>query len=272
MDICFITDNPGTNEHPVIGPVLQTLSARHSVRLLDVRALTAGDAIAAENGHPRADIYLLKSHAFQALEVAHELEQKGALVINNWASSMACQDRLLMAQRMQEAGLPGPRTWSFRTGDIVPSKRVFPLMIKSRYSSRGDLVAKVDGPKQLQTLAQQSKLGPFILQDYVQGDRWDIKLWVIDGQVFAARRRTSLETNTPEPDSPPPLAGLPRQWTSIALKAGRAFGLHLYGVDLMMTNQGPVLVDVNSFPGFRGVAGADRALVSVIERLGAARH
>jgi len=100
----------------------------------------------------------------------------------------------------------------------------------------------------------------------VRGDGWDIKLWVIGRQVFAARRRTALETNTRKPDIPI-LECLPGEWVSMALKAGRAFGLHLYGVDLLMTNRGPVLVDVNSFPGFRGVEGADRALISVIERL-----
>src|SRR5436190_20490349 len=100
MDICFITDNPDTTKHPVIGEVLRRLSTQHAVRLLDVGGLSAEEAIAHEKEHPPADIYLLKSHAFQALAVAHHLEQRGTLVVNSWASSSACQDRVLMAQRM----------------------------------------------------------------------------------------------------------------------------------------------------------------------------
>ena len=53
----------------------------------------------------------------------------------------------------------------------------------------------------------------------------------------------------------------------MTLEVGRVFGLRLYGVDLLMTEQGPIVVDVNSFPGFRGVVGADSALISLIERL-----
>src|SRR5438128_7200848 len=103
MDICFITDNPGTTTHPVIGAVLRRLSAKHRVRLLEVGALTADEAIARENAQPLADIYLLKSHTSQALALALVLERRGALAVNGWASSSACQDRVLMAQRMQQA-------------------------------------------------------------------------------------------------------------------------------------------------------------------------
>src|SRR5437879_4782567 len=183
MDICFITDNPSTTSHPVIGAVLQRLSVKHKVRFLDVHARTADEVIAYEEAHPPADIYLLKSHAFEALAVALKLEQRGALVVNSWASSSACQDRVLMAQRMQQARLPCPLTWSFpaseNAGGSVLSKRRFPLMIKSRYSFRGDLIAKVDDPEQLQVLARKREQAPFILQDFVQGDGWDVKLWVI---------------------------------------------------------------------------------------------
>src|SRR5437867_8463773 len=224
MDICLILDNPETTRHPVIGTVLQQLGARHTVRLLDVHRLTADEAIAHEAVHPLANMYLLKSHTRQALEVAHHLEQRGALVVNSWASSLACQDRVLMAQRMKEARLPFPHTWS-----IPPSENVleqhsvlatlrFPLMIKSRFSHRGDLVDKVHNVEQLQALARQWDHEPFVLQEFAHGDGWDIKLWVIDQQIFAARRHTPLEVNAPKEDFPIPTQKLPNGWKSIALQ------------------------------------------------------
>ena len=141
MKICFIADSPETTSHPVIGGVLRGLSADHAVRLLDVRTLTADEAILREKAHPPADLYLLKSHASQALAVAHELERRGDLVVNSWASSLACQDRVLMAQRMLQAQLPVPPTRGFPAWEDIPDReRVssswrFPLMVKSRYSS-----------------------------------------------------------------------------------------------------------------------------------------
>src|SRR5260370_40268653 len=113
MHILLIMDNPERPHLPVIAVALQKLEKKHKVRLLDVRTLTGEQAIAQERTHPQANLSLLKSHAPQALETAHCLEQRGALVVNSWASSIACQDRVLMSQRMSEAHLPWPHTQYF---------------------------------------------------------------------------------------------------------------------------------------------------------------
>src|SRR6266480_1597642 len=273
MDICLIMDNPETPHHPVIAVALQQLSTTHTVRLLDVRTLTGTEAIAHEKIQSLADLYLLKSHMPQALDVAHLLEQQGALVVNSWASSSACQDRILMAQRMLEANLPYPQNWSFATlKNLLADSHLlaslpFPLIIKSRYSHRGDLVDKVLDVEQLQALADQWSREPVVLQKFVAGDGWDIKLWVIDEHIFAARRRTPLDANALKEDFPIASKEIPNEWIYIILEIGRAFNLRLYGVDLLITERGPIIVDINSFPGFRGVPGADQALVALVERL-----
>ncbi|MDQ2903983.1 MAG: alpha-L-glutamate ligase [Ktedonobacteraceae bacterium] len=278
MDICLIMDNPETPNHPVIAVALQRLSATHSVRLLDVRSLSSAEAIAEEEKHAQADLYLLKSHAPQALDVAHTLEQRGALVVNSWAASMACQDRVRMAERMHEAGLPWPRTWSFSTLESLLGTHEllatlpFPLIIKSYYSHRDDLVDKVRTLAELQALAPQWSQEPVVLQEFVPGDGWDIKLWVIDQQIFAARRRTPLETNASKEDFPLAPTELPAEWVRITREVGRAFDLRLYGIDLLETARGPMIIDVNSFPGFRGVPGADTALVNLVEHLNTERQ
>ncbi len=273
MNICLIMDNPETPHHPVIGVALQKLSKTHHVRLLDVRPLTGEQAIAQEQTYPLADLYLLKSHAPQALEVAHYLEQQGAPVVNSWASSVACQDRVLMSERMKEAHLPWPQTVFFPALENLLAQSqllstlTFPLIIKSHYSHRGDLVGKIDSVEELQELAPRWNKEPVVLQEFAAGDGWDIKLWVIDQQIFAARRRTPLTPGASKEDIPLAAEELPEEWTRITLAIGRVFNLRLYGVDLLMSEHGPVIVDVNSFPGFRGVPGADDALVTLVEHL-----
>src|SRR5260370_3074914 len=194
MEICVIMDNPETPHHPVIAVALSQLSATHNVRLLEVRPRRGAEAIAEEYKHPMADLYLLKSHAPQALDVAQVLEQKGALVINSWASSVACQDRVLMAQRMYEAHLPWPQTWSFPTLEGLLSDRdflaslSFPLIIKSHYSHRGDLVNKVRTIEQLQARASEWSQDTVVFQEFSPCVGWANKLWVIDQHIFAPRR------------------------------------------------------------------------------------
>jgi ribosomal protein S6--L-glutamate ligase len=277
MHACFITDNPDTRTHPVIGAVLEQLSAKHYVRVLEVRALTARGVIAHEEKHSLADIYLLKSHTAQALEVARALEHRGALVINSWFSSLTCQDRALMAERMSDAGIAWPRTRLFvppedlRGPHGVLAELSFPLVIKSRYSCRGDLVARVNCVEQLGSVVRKRKEESFILQELVAGDGSDVKMWVIGQDVFAARRPSVLESM---PSLTVPLAAdeVPREWASMALKIGRVFGLRLYGVDLLISREGPVAIDVNAFPGFRGVPRADAALIALIEETEAHVH
>ena len=273
MQLCLIMDNPETPRHPVIGVALQKLAEKHHVRLLDVRTLTGEQAIVQEQAHSQANLYLLKSHAPQALEVAYYLEQRSALVVNSWASSMACQDRMLMSQRMGEAHLPWPHTQYFPCLEnflgqaSLLSTLTFPLIIKSHYSHRGDLVGRMNSIEELQALASQWSKEPIIIQEFAAGDGWDIKLWVIDQQLFAARRRTPLLPNASKADIPLSLEELPEDWMRITLAIGSVFDLRLYGVDLLATERGPIIVDVNSFPGFRGVPGADDALVDLVERL-----
>ncbi len=274
MNICLIMDNPETPHHPVIAVALQELSTRHNVRLLDVRTLNGEQALQEEARHPQADLYLLKSHAPQALEVAHALEQKGALVVNSWASSVACQDRVLMAQRMHEAHLPWPQTWHYPVlADLLAdtdflATMTYPVIIKSYYSHRGDLVAFVRSYEDLEHLAVDWSQESIVLQEYAASGGWDIKMWVIDQQIFAARRRTPLEPNAPKEDFVIAPEDLPQEWADITHEIGRVFNLRLYGVDLLVTTRGPMIVDVNSFPGFRGVPGADSALVELVEKLG----
>jgi ribosomal protein S6--L-glutamate ligase len=266
-------DNPETPHHPVIAVALQQLSATHNVRLLDVRTLTGVEAIAQEEKNPLAELYLLKSHAPQALALAHVLEQQGALVVNSWASSVACQDRVLMAQRMRDANLPWPFTRSFSTlGSLLSDHEMlaslsFPQIIKSYYSHRGDLVDKVDSIEQLEALAPRWNQEPVVLQEFAAGDGWDIKMWMINQQIFAARRRTPLEPDASKEDFPIPSEQLPVEWAHIAMEIGRVFNMRLYGIDLLITQHGPMIVDVNGFPGFRGVPGADSALVAMVEQI-----
>jgi len=272
MNICLIMDNPATSHHPVIGIALQKLREKHNVRLLDVRTLTGKEALAQEQTHLQANLYLLKSHMPQALDVAHYLEQCGALVLNSWASSVACQDRVLMSERMSKASLPYPHTQYFLSLEnllaqsSILSTLAFPLMIKSRYSRRGDLVSRSNSLEELQSLALQWDKEPVIIQDFATGDGWDIKLWVIGQQIFAARRRTPLMSDVSKEDIPLAPEELSEDWIRLTLAIGRLFDLHLYGVDLLISERGPIIVDVNSFPGFRGVPGADDALVNLIER------
>jgi ribosomal protein S6--L-glutamate ligase len=257
--VCFIVDR---REHPVIAATAEQLALEHRVSIVDAQVLRAPEARA-----PRADVYLLKSRAPWAIARARELEAHGARVVNTPAATDACCDRVLMTTRLAAGDLPRPQTVSFaslralRDGQRRPR---FPFVVKSRHSRRGDLVAKVAGVAELRRLAAGWTDEPVIVQEFVAGDGWDWKLWMIGGNAAAARRRTTLEERRGD-DLPVQLDRLPEGWLELAREIGTRFGLELYGVDLLATERGPVVVDVNAFPGFRSVRGAPETLAGFVD-------
>ncbi|MFJ3215284.1 RimK family alpha-L-glutamate ligase [Kitasatospora sp. NPDC086801] len=241
--------------HPVLAATAALLARRHEVVGVDP-AGAAGEL---------ADVYLLKTHSPQAFSLAKELERRGAPVVNSAAATELCQDRVRMAELARAADLPFAATRDAgRLAELADP--AYPFVVKSRHSRRHDLVARVDDPARLRELAARWPDEPVVTQPFVPGTGWDQKLWVIDRQVFAARRRSELADDQEVP-------GLGQGWeppaerAALALRVGEVYGLDIYGVDLLDGPAEPVIVDVNAFPGIRGRPGAPEALAALALRV-----
>ena len=174
--------------------------------------------------------------------------------MNPPAATTAALDRAATAEALDRAGVPAPRSWSVPAlrdlaadGAALP----WPLVVKSRTSSRRDLVRLVASPAELVELLPEWGDEPVVAQEFAANDGFDIKVWVIGEDLSAARRRSALESIDKSADELLDPAGLPEDWIRAARDAGAALGLELYGVDLLITDGRPVVVDVNPFPGFR---------------------
>jgi ribosomal protein S6--L-glutamate ligase len=266
MRLCWITDKP---RHPVLTAVVAGLGARHDARTLDPEAGDPGELADRELGNP-ADAYLLRSHGPGGLELARRLEQAGARVVNSWAATSACADRWSMGDWLGTAGLPWPPTLAAGDlatvlADVRVSRRLsYPVVVKSRWSRRGDVVRRVDDEAGLAELAAQRPAEPVTVQSYVPNDGYDRKLYVVDDVVLGLSRPSPLLDGDPERRT---AIAVPAVWSRLARRAGRLLGLRVFGVDLLVSASGPVIVDVNAFPGFRGAPGATPALIAMIDRL-----
>jgi len=266
VKVTLITDTP---DHAVMAAMLDRLQARHRVAVISPASDDPG-ALAAHEGRSPADVYLLKSRTPAGLDLAHRLELCGALVVNGWSATLACQDRVLMARRLELAGLPCPRTWSAVTlGRALPllAGLQFPLVIKSRFSRSGDLVARVHDDSEVEALLSEWKDEPVILQHFEDNDGWDVKMWVVGDHAYAARRPSTLTPDAGGDTVPILQDELSPAWVAAILRIGREFDLSLYGVDLLVTGHGPSIVDVDAFPGYRGVPNAADALAAFTEGL-----
>jgi ribosomal protein S6--L-glutamate ligase len=265
LHLCLITDRP---QHPVIAPVAAELSTRHRVRVIDPDSGGLQAALREEVRDP-ADLYLLRSHTQASMDMARHVDRHGTL-INNWAAADACRDRVAIAARIEGACLPWPETWraadlnAWATRGGLGILLRHPVVVKSRWTRRGDLVRRVDTVAQLKAVAGEWPAEPVIVQRYIPNDGWDRKVYVIDGEIFGVYRPSPLRDGEPEARM---AIKVPAEWASLARAVGIAFGLRVYGLDLVLSATTPTIVDVNSFPGFRGVAGAGEALIAMVDRL-----
>jgi ribosomal protein S6--L-glutamate ligase len=96
--------------------------------------------------------------------------------------------------------------------------------------------------------------GVIYLQEFVPHGHSDIRAFVIGGRVVAAMRRVaeSWKTNYSQGARPAPIT-LEVALEELAVKSAKAVGCKIAGVDILEGSNGPMIVDVNSQPGWKGL-------------------
>ena len=207
------------------------------------------------------DLYLLKSYTELSLSLAGALDARGASLINPFAGCVAARNKIVCYQVLRVAGVPVPQSWVTSDFSLLkPLLQQFPLIVKPNMGWRGEGVTLVRTEKNLENLRVPS--GPVLIQEYIRNNGEDLRLYIAGDQVFGIRKRFS-ETSFSIPGEPVAVSSEVRE---IALRCGRAFGMQLYGLDIIEGPDGPRVVDVNYFPGFKGVPGAALAVADCIER------
>lgn len=217
------------------------------------------------------DLVVLKSHTELALSLASTLEDEGAAVLNAAAACRVVQDKLLTTRRLAAAGVPVPRTHVTASWDCVAELAVTgPVLVKPLRGHRGVGVEVVPGPSGL--TARRAPVAPMLAQELVPGSGEDLKVYVAGRRVWAVRKPFSPRSFA--------VAGRPvevdDEVARIALRVGEVCGLELYGIDVLESPEGPVVVDVNSLPGYKGCVGVAAPIAELVHRAaldaGATRH
>jgi len=207
------------------------------------------------------DLYLLKSGTETALGLAGVLHAAGAKIINPYPTVVAMRDKIVSTKMLQSADVPLPETWfASKPEQLTRLLEEGPIVVKPFWAaSQGRGVQIVKTEDELATVITED--GVVFAQRYYQPDGRDHKLYVIGDRVFGVRRvwpPKTLEDKLGEPFE------VPDEMREVALGCGRAFGVGLYGVDLITSGGKPYVVDINTFPGFKGVPNAARLLAEQI--------
>jgi ribosomal protein S6--L-glutamate ligase len=137
----------------------------------------------------------------------------------------------------------------------------YPLILKPIF---GDNARGLRTVKSRADIASLEWPEPMVLaQRYVAGAGRDLKLYGIGRQVWAVRKPSPLNGRVGTSDKVEPVETTPAL-QDLGRRCADLFGLELYGVDCIETEDGPVVIEVNDFPNFTGVPDADNKLAQYL--------
>jgi ribosomal protein S6--L-glutamate ligase len=213
------------------------------------------------------DLYVLKEKTEMALTLAASFHDRGALLVNPLFVTEVCRDKVATSRVLQRARVPIPETFVGATPrHLAPLLETGALVVKPRRGSQGRGVRVV---RDVAHLEEAPSEGSVFAQRYYEPDGKDRKIYRIGEAIFGVERVWPARTYEEKIGEPFEVTGRLRD---ITLRCGAAFGIDLYGLDIIVTAQGPFVVDFSSFPGFKGVPQADvhvaDYLIRALERRG----
>jgi len=202
------------------------------------------------------DLYVLRHSSGFSLSLAGALHELGAVIVNPYPVSAALRDKVIASRILQAAGVPTPDTYVASHPDqLLPLLDLGPLVIKPHEGAGGHNVRIVRSRAELAEVNCGRE--PVFAQRYISNDGRDRKIYAIGGQIFGVKKVFPRRTEEEKQGEPFPLSP---ELRDLALRCGRAFGIDLYGVDIIESEGMPYVVDMCSIPGFKGVPDAPRLL------------
>lgn len=215
------------------------------------------------------------SRTFYGTAIVRQFELMNTFSVNSSLAISRSRDKLRAHQILAKHGVDMPRTvFAAKVEDvdtIIDAVGGEPLIIKLIEGTQGVGVVLADTRK-----AAKSVLEAFyglkvnlLLQEFIaEAKGADIRAFVVDGQVVAAMKRQGAEGDFRSNMHRGGYAQnikLTRDEKALAVKAAKVMGLDVAGVDMLQSERGPLIMEVNSSPGLEGIEKATD--VNVAEKI-----
>lgn len=194
--------------------------------------------------------------------IVRQFEMQGTWTASSSIAIVRARDKLRAAQIMIKNGVDTPKTLVSRnTTDIddLLEQIELPVIIKLATSTHGNGVVLAETKKAAKSTLQAFYLynedgTNILLQEYIkESSGMDIRAFVVGSKVVASMKRQSLDddfrSNLHKGGEGVPIKLTPEE-RRMAVRAAKAMGLHIAGVDLMRSERGPLVLEVNASPGF----------------------
>jgi RimK family alpha-L-glutamate ligase len=202
------------------------------------------------------------------MDVLYRLQRLGLYVINPAEAIEHCVDKYDILAILEENGLPVPRTAV--TESTNEALKAFDelggdVVVKPVFGSRGVGATRINDREVATTVftAIRFSHGVIYLQEFVHHGFSDIRAFIVGSRVVAAMRRVAQDWKTNYSQGARPVAmSLDKQVEEMAVKSAELIDCKIAGVDILESPKGPVVVEVNSQPGWRGLQSVTRVKIA----------
>lgn len=202
------------------------------------------------------------------MDVLYRLRRLGLYVINPPEAIEHCVDKYDILTILEENGLPVPRTAVTENTDEALTafgELGGDVVVKPVFGSRGVGATRVNDPEVASTVFRAIRFshGMIYLQEFVHHGFSDIRAFVVGNHVVAAMRRVAQDWKTNYSRGARPVAiSLDKSLEEMAVKSAELVECKIAGVDILESPKGPVVVEVNSQPGWKGLQSVTRVKIA----------
>jgi RimK family alpha-L-glutamate ligase len=202
------------------------------------------------------------------MDMLYRLQRLGLYIINPPEAIEHCVDKYDILAILEENGIPVPRTAV--TESVDEALKAFnelgeDVVVKPLFGSRGIGSTRVKDPEIASTVFRALTFyhNVIYLQEFVHHGFSDIRAFVVGDRVVAAMRRVadSWKTNYSRGARPEPIM-LDKTMEEMAIKSAKFIDCKVAGVDVLQSPNGPLIVEVNSQPGWRGLQSVTRVNIA----------
>jgi ribosomal protein S6--L-glutamate ligase len=243
----------------------------HSVRVVDYlrcymnitsskpRIYLEGEELKADAIIPRIAV----QHTAYGNAVVRQFEMMGVFTLNDSVAISRSRDKLRSLQLLAKKGIGLPVTGFAHsidaTNELISMCGGAPLVVKLLQGTQGMGVVLAETKKAAESVIEAFKevRADILVQEYIAESKGaDIRCIVLGKRVVAAMERQGIDgefrSNLHRGGVAKKIA-ITAEERKTAIKAAKVMGLHLAGVDLLRSNRGPLVIEVNSSPGLEGI-------------------
>ena len=214
---------------------------------------------------PRYDVIITRPSVLRDVDlnisIIKQMEMMGIPVFNRYNPIIKAKNKLKSMQLMDHYNIPIPKTIIIRSSKFldlaVEAVGGVPVILKTPFGSYGVGVTLVESKRGLKSVLDWENTNMYMIQEFVKYSRGkDIRVFVVGGKVVGtmmrSARRGEFRSNIELGGKGSPVE-ITEEEKEISLRAVQALDLEYAGVDILRSKSGPVVLEVNSNPGFKAL-------------------